>query len=356
MAKRLCNVLAMACVIGCAGATASAQVFDVVRTAPDLDRYMYPFAPTPGIEQSAPVFGAINQVGFDDRDAQMLLGFDLYADLPTGLDPSRYDVELARVVVYFSTDQRWRYDPTPDSVRSLFNLDDPDYLPDADPGTPVELYGVGYRNGFTDATFLETSPYSPFPPLPPREGVRSAFPAVLNSEGVPTADISRQVRQRFDTTAMALGFNEALSPGQLAPLGESLTFNVDLTDPATRAYFARACATGRLRLMVTTLEPAAGGPGGGAGGLYPAFFTRENPTAAALGLTASLTLRVRVIGCDPDFNQDGNVDQDDVACLAQAVAGDPSCSDADPDFNGDGNVDQDDIDALAQVVAGASCP
>jgi hypothetical protein len=60
--------------------------------------------------------------------------------------------------------------------------------------------------------------------------------------------------------------------------------------------------------------------------------------------------------CDPDFNQDGNVDQDDVACLAQVVAGDPSCSDMDPDFNRDGNVDQDDIEALTQVVAGGSCP
>jgi hypothetical protein len=61
-------------------------------------------------------------------------------------------------------------------------------------------------------------------------------------------------------------------------------------------------------------------------------------------------------GCDPDFNQDGNVDQDDIACLSQVVGGDPSCSSSDPDFNGDGNVDQDDIDALAQVVGGAPCP
>ncbi|MDX2131818.1 MAG: M1 family aminopeptidase [Planctomycetota bacterium] len=60
--------------------------------------------------------------------------------------------------------------------------------------------------------------------------------------------------------------------------------------------------------------------------------------------------------CDPDFNADGNVDQDDIACLAQVVAGDPSCSTADPDFNGDGNVDQDDIAALEQVVGGAECP
>ncbi|MDX2131372.1 MAG: lamin tail domain-containing protein [Planctomycetota bacterium] len=60
--------------------------------------------------------------------------------------------------------------------------------------------------------------------------------------------------------------------------------------------------------------------------------------------------------CDPDFNQDGNSDQDDIACLAQVVAGDPTCSSVDPDFNRDGNVDQDDIAALEQVVAGAPCP
>ncbi len=60
-------------------------------------------------------------------------------------------------------------------------------------------------------------------------------------------------------------------------------------------------------------------------------------------------------GCDPDFNQDGNVDQDDIACLAQVVSGDPSCAESDPDFNRDGNVDQDDIDALVRVVAGEAC-
>ncbi|MDX2131868.1 MAG: hypothetical protein SFY69_07440 [Planctomycetota bacterium] len=62
--------------------------------------------------------------------------------------------------------------------------------------------------------------------------------------------------------------------------------------------------------------------------------------------------------CDPDVNQDGNVDQDDIACLAQAVAGSPEClgGGVDPDFNRDGNVDQDDISSLEQVVAGAECP
>ncbi|MDX2131872.1 MAG: beta-propeller fold lactonase family protein [Planctomycetota bacterium] len=60
--------------------------------------------------------------------------------------------------------------------------------------------------------------------------------------------------------------------------------------------------------------------------------------------------------CEPDFNQDGSVDQFDIACLALVVAGDPSCAASDPDFNRDGNVDQNDVLALEQVVAGQPCP
>jgi hypothetical protein len=60
--------------------------------------------------------------------------------------------------------------------------------------------------------------------------------------------------------------------------------------------------------------------------------------------------------CDPDLNQDGNVDQDDVAYLINVVGGGANPTGIDPDFNQDGNVDQDDIAALINVVAGAGCP
>ncbi len=60
---------------------------------------------------------------------------------------------------------------------------------------------------------------------------------------------------------------------------------------------------------------------------------------------------------NPDFNGDGNVDQDDIACLVQTVAGNPSCGGgSDPDYTRDGNVDQDDIAALMQIVGGGFCP
>jgi hypothetical protein len=60
--------------------------------------------------------------------------------------------------------------------------------------------------------------------------------------------------------------------------------------------------------------------------------------------------------CDPDMNQDGNVDQDDVSYLINVVGGGPNPTGIDPDFNQDGNVDQDDVGALINVVAGGDCP
>jgi hypothetical protein len=60
--------------------------------------------------------------------------------------------------------------------------------------------------------------------------------------------------------------------------------------------------------------------------------------------------------CDPDYNQDGNADQDDVAYLVNVIGGGDNPTGRDPDFNGDGNADQDDVMALINVLAGGGCP
>jgi hypothetical protein len=60
--------------------------------------------------------------------------------------------------------------------------------------------------------------------------------------------------------------------------------------------------------------------------------------------------------CDPDFTQDGNADQDDVAYLISVIAGGPNPTGRDPDFTLDGNADQDDVAALVNVIAGGACP
>jgi hypothetical protein len=62
------------------------------------------------------------------------------------------------------------------------------------------------------------------------------------------------------------------------------------------------------------------------------------------------------LACEPDLNQDGNVDQDDIAYLINVISGGENPTGIDPDFNQDGNADQDDITALINVIAGGACP
>ncbi|MFZ2874172.1 MAG: hypothetical protein WAZ94_06785 [Phycisphaerales bacterium] len=80
--------------------------------------------------------------------------------------------------------------------------------------------------------------------------------------------------------------------------------------------------------------------------------------APGFELMAGPAVIVRYVGfpCDPDVNQDGNADQDDVAYLVTVIGGGDNHTGIDPDFNRDGNADQDDIAALIGVIAGGQCP
>ena len=74
------------------------------------------------------------------------------------------------------------------------------------------------------------------------------------------------------------------------------------------------------------------------------------------GVAEFYTVYVGSPSCDPDLNQDGNVDQDDVLYLTNVVGGGENPTGIDPDFNMDGNADQDDVVALVDVVGGGPCP
>lgn len=60
--------------------------------------------------------------------------------------------------------------------------------------------------------------------------------------------------------------------------------------------------------------------------------------------------------CDPDYNQDGNVDVDDVAYITNVIAGGDNPFNRDPDFNQDGNADQEDVQAVINTIGGGGCP
>ncbi|MBL8760469.1 MAG: hypothetical protein JNL50_04135 [Phycisphaerae bacterium] len=321
-------------------AAATAQPVSVTYPVPTLDRWMYPFGGQPGRETSIPIFGAIEIPGFDDRDGQGLFGFTTTAEVPAGLPVARYRVVSARLTLTVSVDNQFQYDPSFDSFRSVLLTSDPLYVADTDAGKPVEVFGVGYRNGWTAQTFGEYNTFGGAPIIPPSEGARNCFSAIFDQNGVAT-DVSRQVRQRFDVTPMATGQIAAVSPGGWVPVGTKVVFDLDVCEPTSQAYLRKNLADGQVRLMVSSLFPAQGGPEGGSGN-YSAYYTKESPLAN--GNTAMLELEA-IVSNGADFNNDGFVNGDDYDLFASFFdAANPLA-----DFNGDCFVNGDDYDAFAEA-------
>lgn len=77
---------------------------------------------------------------------------------------------------------------------------------------------------------------------------------------------------------------------------------------------------------------------------------------AAAGIFFAVSGEFTLLACEPDYNGDGAVDQDDVSRLISIVGGGPNDQGLDPDFNRDGIMDQDDVTALVHAVAGGGCP
>ncbi|MCC6427112.1 MAG: hypothetical protein IT435_09870 [Phycisphaerales bacterium] len=340
--------LLVAGLLAAVAGTATAQAINATLSQPTLDRWNYPFASNPGYEKIAPSFGAIEVSGFDDRDGQLLVGYNTGAHVPTGHPANWYQVESVILTVWVGVDAQFVYDPSFDSFRTLLQTTDPLYQADADAGKPVEVFGVGFRNGFSLLTFNENSPFGGTPIVPPAEGNRNAFPAIFDTTGTVGTDVSRQVRQHFDAEPLAIGTipeTEGVLPGELVPVGVPMVFDLNGCVSGGQAFLRQCLAAGRIDLMVSSLSPAQGGPEGGTGDpTYPAFYTKENPAAAALGKYSQLEITVTVHN-PADFDNSGFVDTDDFDAYVRAFeAGDDSA-----DIDGTCFVDTDDFDAFIRA-------
>ncbi|TVQ31195.1 MAG: hypothetical protein EA376_09995 [Phycisphaeraceae bacterium] len=343
----LLTLLACVSVAWTAAAAAAAGSITIDMRTPTLDRWMYPFNGSPGTRPNASTFTALGSEEFEDvfdnRDAQFLVGFDTGALVEPGLGPARYQIHSARLIATISDGGIFPYDPTYDTFTTYLPAEDPDFTPDDTPGRPIELYGVGFRNGFTAATFLENSPFG----QQFGQGLRNAF-ATDVKDGVPR-DVSNNVRDRFDPTPFAIGQTLNAAPGQIVPTDAVFNFDLDLNNPDVVAYLQAAMNDGRLRLLITSLHPAEGGPGGGEGGQFPIFYTKENKFAPFDDVEPALELVVEILPESPqnpqgDINGDGVVNSQDLAILLGSWGVcPPEPDDCPADVNGDGVVNSQDL-------------
>lgn len=335
-ASRIIPILALAI-----PAASGAQIVDVQLTQPDLDRWNYPFNASPGVRTAASTFGALGLDGFDDRDAQFLIGFDTgLGDEPLiepELGPARYDILSAQVTITVLEAGGIPYDPTFDALETYLPPEDPDAAPDSDAGRPVEIYGAAFRNDFTAATFQENTSFGPTLV----EGARNAFPT--DFEGGDERDVSNNVASGFEVDPFAIGQVAGLSPGAALDAETVFSFDLDVNDPDVQSFLQSAVDGGRIRLMVTSLHFASGGPGGADEVTFPMFYTKENKFADPFGLAATLDLSVEILEALPgDLNGDGAVNAEDLANLL----GFWGASEPDADLDGSGTVGAADLAAL----------
>ena len=321
-----------------------AQLLDVHYDAPDLDRWNYPFNGSPGTRFEMPTYGAVETPGFDDHDAQVLLGFNTSADIPSGLGADQYRIQSVTVTMTMSNDDAFRYDPTHDTNDTYGVLGEPF---DTDAGRPLNLWLTGYRDGLDQTTYTETSLFGFTAEVFPAQRMRSAYAAIFDSAG-DAIDISNNLKDGFDAVPLAIGQTDVVTPGDLVPADTTFRFTFTPCQLGEHMELGKMLDLGEIRFSVSSLQPASGSPKGGGGVVYPIWYSRENPIAPFLGYTPTLDIQVR-IGSPADLNGDGERDFLDISQFLSEF----SSQSVGADLNGDCEFDFLDISAFLAAYTGA---
>lgn len=302
----------------------------VVNRAPAIERWMYPHNAAPCDRPASSSFGTFgDEPGVDTRHAQHLVGWDTAGWLPTQRGPANYLITRCRLTLTINRGNLFTYDPTHDHYTTYLDPSAPDATPDEDPGLPVELFGVGFRNGFDAASFDQCSPFGSG-----ATGERNAFATSWATKRT-WVDVSNNVGKTnaayppFEAVPFAVGQTTNALPGEPVPAGAQITFDLNLADPFVLGYVQAGLDAGRLRFMVSSLHTNDGQTGAPS---YPDFATRFNGVIAE---PTSLEIEGAVLGAG-DLDADGLPDDWELHHLHSLTFG---ASD-DPDQDGAANASE----------------
>jgi prepilin-type N-terminal cleavage/methylation domain-containing protein/prepilin-type processing-associated H-X9-DG protein len=322
-----------------------AQFIQLEDLEPSFDRWVYNNNATPGTRIYGSTFSN-NEETADDRFAQIVIGYETSALVPTGLASAAYQIQSASLVATTRFGDSFDYDPTYDTYQSYLDPTDASYVADTDTGRPVELFGVDVRNDFTgigfgpaddtDTIFQET------------EAMGSELIGERNvyaSDG--SVDVSNNVGDRFEVSPWAVG-NAGLMPGASVPANTQFTFDVDLSNPAVVSYLQDSLSSGGLFLSLSSLHSAQQQ-------VIDEIATFWHRESGAFGQAALLNLDVTIVDVvTGDFDADGQFDCEDVdALVGEIVAGTHAAS---FDLTGDGLVESADLAAWLAEAGSNNLP
>lgn len=340
----------------------NAGPFAMQSTPSDTAQWMYPF--NPGDFPTAPVFSAFGYTGafgendpnayyFDSRDGQYLVGWNTSNSIPAGQGARNYLIRSVRVTLTIGVDMQWAYDGALRDYRTYLLTNDPQYLPPSTDNSPVELYGAGFRGGFTNsegafvpyaATNYPTDGNGPFfadPNNPNEYTNRIAFSACYDTNGL-LVDVSdnvgdngtNEIPNPFEVAPFAVGVITNIAPGQLTPEGTQMTFDLNLNDPLIYSYVQQALNQGNLSFVASSLFAGSQDSPNS-----PEFYTIFS-TVADTNQFPLLDIQGTVVRATLDSDQDGLPDDWEQFYFSSLGAGATNSSD------GDG------VSNLAKYIAG----
>jgi hypothetical protein len=325
---------ALAGLLLCQSPLSGARQSDPVVLTPQADDvWVYTFGQG-SFASVAPTYASVFGDEFPDRFATLFLTFDAAGVLPDTDRPVRINsMTLKASMLNSSTFDETNgvfYDPSYDSVASYL-----DPALDLDPGRPMELYAVGYRNGFT----LNSWRAANFP-VTGTQGY-NAIPVDFPAEPPLPRDISNSVIGGFDTHPLAIGTTPDLltaSDGTLR-VRDLARFSFDMytLHDAERAFFQDQLQSGSISFMISSLQ-AAGFEGMGGEEIYPRWATLETAFPVE---DAELEIAFE-ISPPTDVNTDFEIDIEDLYSWEQGIGL--------RDVDGNGTVDAADRTLLIQTL------
>ncbi len=252
--------------------------YEVVLNEPTDDRWTYPRNSTPGSRNLAPVFGFISGEGetkVAQKYGQMVVGFDTSKLVPIGLDPSQYLINSAVVEATVALGNQFKYDGTYDDYENYINNIN-------DKLSPVELYATGFRNGYNNLNWVESSPLTDS-----NSGKNNVYSlGYYNGEEV-DVDVYNFAAPH-NAKPFSVGNIEGINQGDLVPEDSIFSFIIDLSDDNVMNYISKSLSEGKIfftlsQLLYESLD------NGGKG--YPDLYTKDH----ILGEGPKLNLDFKII-------------------------------------------------------------
>ena len=300
------------------------------------------------------------------RHSMLMLVFDASTGSPFSLPPSGYQIDSVSVTARLyngtglSNSGVIQYRDTPITNSQLLA----EYS-SGSPTTsrPIELFGVGLRQGYTGYA-IEAPGAGLFDELssPPFENEfigtsYNAFPIagrLTPSEQIEFVDVTNNATGGFSATELddhtnpfdiepwAIG-TANLTPGDPLQPNTDFTFTLDLDLPGVRQYLEESLAEGALAFYVSSLHATTQG---GSGGPYARWLTKEsvsNPTGVpgAIPIAPMLSIEYTLIEDFPpgDYDRNGYVELADYTKWKADYGIQVMTAGAGADGNGDGIVD-----------------